>query len=396
MASFLEQVSAVTAMNLRNVPSRWGASLVVVVGIGGVVGVLVALLAMAEGFRATLASTGRADRAIVLRGGSKDELGSNVLRDQAQTIANAPGVKKAADGKPLALFELYMLTDLAKPDDPAPNNVVVRGTTPNVLDVRSEARIVEGRMFKPGLREVVAGRGAQGQFVNLDVGSKVEIRDGAWQVVGVFETGGDVHESELWVDVEVLAAASRRPTYSNLTLQLEDAASLDKFKDALTADPRLTTNVQREPEYYASRSSALNGFITILGYAVAVIMAIGAIFGALNTMYVAVSARAVEIATLRAIGFGSVPVVLSVLVESLLLALAGGIIGAAIAYAIFNGYSVATLNMQTFSQVAFAFRVTPELVQRGLTLALILGFFGGLFPAIRAARLPVAEALRAA
>ncbi len=396
MAGMLQQISAVTAMNLRNVPSRWGASLVVVVGIGGVVGVLVALLAMAEGFRATLASTGRDDRAIILRGGSKDELGSVMLRDQAVIVSNAPGVRKGADGKPLALFELYMLTDLAKQGDTTPNNVVVRGTSPDVFAVRTEGRIVDGRMFKAGLREVIAGRGAQGQFANLKVGSKVEIRDGFWDVVGVFETGGDVHESEIWVDADVLTAAARRQAFNNVTVQLDDAATFPAFRDALTSDPRLTVNVQKEPEYYASRSSQLNEFIKVLGYSVAVIMGIGAIFGALNTMYVAVSARAVEIATLRAIGFGSTPVVISVLAESLLLALIGGTIGAAVSYAIFNGYSVATLNMQTFSQVAFAFRVTPQLLQQGLMLALLLGFFGGLFPAVRAARLPVVEALRAA
>ena len=395
MASVIQQISAVTAMNLRSVPERWGASLVVVVGIGGVVGVLVALLSMAQGFSATLASTGRDDRAIVLRGGSKDELGSVVYREQAPIIADAPGVKKGADGKPLALLELYMLTDIAKQGDTTPNNVVVRGTSPNVFAVRSETRIVEGRMFQTGLREVVAGRGAQGQFANLKVGSQVEIRDGFWNVVGVFETGGDVHESELWVDADVLSAAARRQAYNTITVQLESAAAYQKFKDALTADPRLTVNVQKEPEYYASRAKTLNDFITILGYFVAVIMAVGAIFGALNTMYVAVSARSVEIATLRAIGFSGTPVVISVLAESLLLALTGGAIGAVVSYLIFNGYTVATLNMQTFSQVAFAFRVTPALVQEGLLLALLLGLVGGLFPAIRAARLPVVDALRA-
>ena len=395
MASFVEQISAVTAMNLRSVPQRLGASLVIVVGIGGVVVVLVGLLAMGEGFKATLASTGRPDRALVLRGGSTDELGSVVVRDQARVIADAPGVRKGADGKPLALFELYMLTDIAKQGDTTPNNVVVRGTSSNVLAVRTEAKIVEGRMFQPGLREVIVGRGAQRQFANLSIGSDVEVRDGPWKVVGVFETGGDVHESEIWTDADALTAASRRQAYNTVAVQLEDVQSFQKFKDALSTDPRLTVNVQREPEYYASRSKALNNLITFLGYTVAVIMAIGAIFGALNTMYAAVSTRAVEIATLRAIGFGGFPVVVSVLVESLLLALAGGVIGSAISYLIFNGYSVATLNMQTFSQVAFAFRVTPALLQEGLILALLLGFVGGLFPAVRAARLPVAEALRA-
>jgi putative ABC transport system permease protein len=397
MASTINQISAITAMNLRTIPARLGASLVIVVGIGGVVGVLVALLAMGEGFKATLASTGRADRAIVLRGGSTDELGSVVMRDQALIIADAPGVKKGADGKPMALFEQYMLTDVAKQGDTTPNNLVVRGTSADVLGVRSEVKIVEGRMFKPGVREVVVGRGAQRQFAGLSIGSSVEVRDGGWQVVGVFDSGGDVHESEIWVDEGALSTAGRRGgAFNTVAVQLESTQAFQKFKDALTSDPRLTVNVQREPEYYASRSEQLNDFITILGYSVAVIMAIGAVFGALNTMYVAVSTRAVEIATLRAIGFGGLPVVISVLAESMLLALAGGALGAGIAYVIFNGYSVATLNMQTFSQVAFAFRVTPELLQNGLILALLLGLVGGLFPAVRAARLPIVDALRAA
>ncbi|MGH8539915.1 MAG: ABC transporter permease [Stenotrophobium sp.] len=396
MASPIQQISAVTAMNIRSIPSRLGTSLVIVIGIAGVVGVMVALLSMAKGFEMTLATTGRPDRAIVMRGGSNDELSSVLMRDQAQVVMDAPGVAKGADGKPLAIGELYMITDVAKRGATSPNNVVVRGTTPRVLELRPEAKIVEGRMFTPGLREIVVGRTAEKQFAGLTIGSKVDIRDGPWTVVGVFDSKGDVHESELWVDVDALMAASRRLAYNTVTAQLTSAAAYKTFKDALTSDPRVTVQVQREPEYYASRAETLNQLITVLGYSVTIIMAIGALFGALNTMYAAVATRSVEIATLRAIGFGSVPVVISVILEALVLAAAGGALGGLVAYVFFNGYTVSALNMQTFSQVAFQFRVTPGLLWQGVIWACGIGLIGGLFPSVRAARLPIVDALRSA
>ncbi|HUP92572.1 MAG TPA: ABC transporter permease [Solimonas sp.] len=397
MASVIQQIGAVTRMNLATVPARLGTSLVIVVGIAGVVGVMVALLAMAAGFKQTLASTGRADRALVLRAGSLDELGSILGVEQARLVMEAPGIRRDQGGNPLAVGEKYVLTDVVKRGTGSPANVVVRGTLPEVTRIRPEFRIVEGRMFRTGLREVVVGRGAHDQFSGVNIGDGVDVRDGPWTVVGTFTTGGDVHESELWVDDSALRDAMRSAYFSTVVLQLEDAtpATLQKLKDHLTQDPRLAVSVQREPDYYASRSQALNGFITGLGYAVAVIMGIGALFGALNTMYAAVSSRTVEIATLRAIGFGGLPVVVSVLVESMILALVGGVVGAAIAYLVFNGYSVATMNFQTFSQVAFDFKVTPALLQQALVWSCLLGALGGLFPAIRAARLPIVDALRA-
>ncbi|MCC2657409.1 MAG: transporter permease [Panacagrimonas sp.] len=393
----LRQVLAVTLMNLRSIPSRLGTSLVIVVGIGGVVGVLVALLAMAEGFKQTLSSTGRADRALVLRAGSNDELASVFSLQNWAILRDLPGIKRDAEGKPLAIGERYILSDVKKRGANTGANVVVRGTTPDVLRVRPEARIVAGRMFEEGKREVVVGRGAQDQYQGLEIGRLVEVRDGAWPIVGVFETGGDVHESELWVDLASLNQALRSSFYATATVHLQDArpATLEAFKNAVRGDPRLNLGVQREPDYYASRSVALEKFITILGYSVAAIMAIGAVFGALNTMYAAVSVRTTEIATLRAIGFNAIPVVVSVLIEAVLLALLGSLLGAGIAYAVFNGYTVSTLNFQTFSQVAFAFRVTPDLLVRGVVWACVIGLIGGLFPAVRAARLPVAQALRA-
>lgn len=396
MANPLQQIVAVTALNIRSVPSRLGSSMVIVVGIAGVVGVMVALLSMARGFEATLASTGKPDRAIILRGGSNDELGSVLFRDKVTIISQTPGIKLGDDGQPLVVGEKYLLTSLPRIGSTEPNNVVVRGTEPRALQVRPEVKLIAGRMFNPGVYEIIVGRSAVGQFSNLHLGDKVAIRNGDWTVVGIFTSGGDVHESELWCDRETLMAAAKSPVMASVTAQLESVGAFPAFKDALTTDPRLTVKVQREPEYYASRSEALNTLINVLGYTVAVIMAIGAVFGALNTMYAAVSARTVEIGTLRAIGFGAAPLVISVMLEALLLALAGGAIGAGIAYVVFNGYTVSTLNFQTFSQVAFDFRVTPDLLVQGIVWASGIGLVGGLFPALRAARLPIVEALRAA
>jgi len=362
--------------------------------------VLVAMLAMATGFERTLASTGRHDRVIVLRVGSIDELGSSMGVEQARLISDVPGVKRGADGAPVALPEVYVLTNISKKGDAtkAPSNAVVRGTSPAVLAVRPEAKIVEGRMFEPGKREVVVGRAAREEYADLEIGQTVEVRDGAWTIVGVFDSGGDVHESELWVDASALHDAVRVQYYSSVTAQLDDARpeTFQAFKDRMTSDPRLRASPQREPEYYASRSEGLKAFITAIGYTVALIMAIGAVFGALNTMYSAVATRSVEIATLRAIGFGGGPVVASIMIEALLLSLVGAVIGAAVAYLVFNGFQVSGLNFQTFSQVAFQFAVTPELVVQGIVWSVVIGFFGGLFPAVRAARLPIVDALRAA
>ncbi|AXQ27909.1 ABC transporter permease [Solimonas sp. K1W22B-7] len=392
----IQQVWAVTLMNLRAIPQRLGASLVIVIGIAGVVGVLVALLSMARGFQATLNSTGRPDRVIVMRGGATDELSSVLFREQALIIQQAPGIRMGSDGRPLAVSEVYMLAGLPRKGQTEPANVVLRGTGPNVLQVRSEVKLVEGRMFRPGIYEVIVGRGARDQFAGMTLGGKLPLRDGDWTIVGFFDSGGDVHESELWADAETLMQAGKRGAPNSVTVQLESEQDFARFKDALTTDPRLNPGVQKEPEYYSSRSKALNGLINGLGYTVGVIMAIGALFGSLNTMYAAVSTRTVEIATLRALGFGGAPVLVSVMIEAMLLSLAGGLLGAAISYVVFNGYSVSTLNFQTFSQVAFAFRVTPDLLWQGVIWALLIGAVGGFFPALKAIRLPVVEALRSA
>jgi putative ABC transport system permease protein len=394
----LNQVVQITLINLRTVPQRIGTSVVVVIGIAGVAGVLVAVLAMAEGFRHTLASTGRPDRVIMLRAGSDAELSSGIPRDQATVLANLSGIARDAGRQPLASAELVVMVDLPRVGETSPNNVPFRGVQPTAFAIRSELRIAEGRPFARGVREVIVGRKAAQQFAGLGVGSRIAFRDSDWTVVGIFTSGGDVHESEIWADAEVALSAFRRPTFQSVTARLADGsdAGLAAFKEAIGRDRRLSISVFREPEYYARQARILSTLINVLGYTVATFMAIGAAFGALNCMYSAIASRQVEIATLRAIGFGGLPVVVSVMIEALLLALVGGAVGGALAYVYCDGASLSTLNFNTFSQVAFDFRVTPALLAQGLGWALAIGVAGGLLPALRAARLPVTIALRAA
>jgi len=393
--NWLTQIVEISLMNLRNIPQRLGPSLVIVIGIAGVVAVLVALFAMAEGFRQTLANTGSPDRAIVLRSGANDELSSFFDREQGLVVMQAPGVKRDAQGEPLASPERYLLTKLVNRKNNEPSNVPVRGVDPTAFTLRPQLKIVEGRMFTRGTREVIVGRSTSGQFANAGVGDRVPVRDGDWPVVGIFETGGDVHESEIWIDRGVIDGVLRGTFITTVAVQLDSQQAFDGFKAALANDPRVKIDVKRQDEYYAAQSEATGAFIRTLGTVVAVIMGIGAIFAALNTMYSAVAARTTEIGTLRAIGFGGMPVVTSVLLEGIVLALIGGIAGGSIAYVLFNGFTVSTLNFQTFSQVAFAFKVTPPLLVQGLVWAIIIGLVGGLFPAFRAARMPVTSALRA-
>jgi putative ABC transport system permease protein len=395
--SWLNQVVQITLVNLRSLPQRIGTSLVVVIGIAGVVGVLVSVLAMAEGFRHTLTSAGRPSRVIMLRAGSDSELSSGVARDQAILVAALPGIVRAAGGRPLASAELMVMVDLPRKGEDNPNNVPFRGVGPAAFEVRDEVRIVEGRAFKRGVREVIVGKQAAQQFAGLDVGSRIAFRDSDWTVVGLFASGGDVHESEIWADSEVAMSAFRRTGYQSVTATLSDPsdAGLAALKATIARDRRLAINTLREPEYYAKQAGILANLIQILGYTVAAFMALGAVFGALNCMYSAIASRQVEIATLRAIGFGGLPVVVSVMIEALLLAFLGGAVGAVLAYLYCDGASLSTLNFSTFSQVAFAFRVTPRLLIQGLLWALVIGVAGGLLPAIRAARLPVTMALRA-
>ena len=392
----LTQTLQITLVNVWTIPQRRGTSLVIVVGIAGVVGVLVSVLAMSDGFSHTLASTGRSNRAIMLRSGSDAEMSSDISREQATILATGANVARAAGGQPLASAELVLMIDLPRKGGTDPNNVPFRGVEPAAFEIRDELRIVEGRRFVPGLREVIVGVKAARQFSGLDVGSSFEFRDAHWTVVGTFSTGGDVHETEIWTDAAVAMSAFRRLSFQSVVVALADPseAAFSAMKLAVGADPRLSINELREPEYYAKQAKTLGTLINVLGYSVASFMAVGAVFGALNCMYSAVASRQVEIATLRAIGFSSVPVVLSVMIEALALSLLGGVIGAALAWVYCSGASLSTLNFNTFSQVAFDFRVSPGLVAQGLVWALAIGLLGGLLPAIRAARMPVIEALR--
>jgi len=390
-----KQLTAVISMSLQTLPQRTGASSVIVIGIAGVVAVLVSVLAMSAGFRHTLADSGRPDRVIILRGGSDAELSSNLTRTDVDTISNAPGLAKDAEGKALLSAELVTVVNIPKIDTGTDANVTLRGAGLKLAEVRPELKIVEGRMFRPAVRELIAGLGAAKQFSGLTVGSVLRLRNADWTVTGVFTSNADVHESELLADVDTVGSSVERNSYSSAVALLSSPAEFTRFKDALTSDPQLKVDVRRETDYYAAQSQGLTKAINNIGNTVAIIMAIGAMFGALNTMYSAVAARALEIATLRAIGFGALPVLLSVMIEALLLSLLGGIIGAALAWLFFNGHSVSTLG-GAFAQVVFQLTVTPALIVTGIVWACIIGLLGGFFPALRAARLPVAEALRAA
>ncbi len=390
----LRQAIAITSLSLRSVPERWGPSLVIIVGLAGVVAVFTALLAMAEGFQSTLKSTGRADIALVLRGGSSAELNSGLPREQATLIKQAPGISVGDDGQPLASAEMIVIAELLKTGEKTGSNITVRGVEPAAFALRPQLTIVAGRKFQPGLRELIVGGGVSRQFEGARIGETLRMRGSNWTVVGIFESG-DANESELWADVEVAQTTFNRRGFSSVRLQLDPASDLAAVKDALTADPRLNVDVESEQQYYSGQTEQFRRTIGMLAGVVTVIMALGATFAALNTMYAAVGTRAREIATLRAIGFGGTPVVISVLIESLLLALVGGTIGALLAYLLFNNMAVSTLGAN-FSQVVFQFEVTLELVRRGLLIALVIGMLGGLLPALRAARLPVTTALRAA
>lgn len=387
------QVREIVLMNLRSIPQRMGASLVIVIGIAGVVGVLVAMLSMSAGLARTLTATGADDRVVVIRGGSNAELSSFLERGAATLVKQDPAVARDGDGLPLASGELIVITEVPRRGQSTGANVSMRGVDPAGLAIRPELRIIEGRLFRPGLREAIVGVGAARQFQGLEVGGELRLRGSSWRIVGVFETG-DAHDSELWTDTETTQGAFGRSGVSSVVLRLNNVDAFAPLKQRLTSDPQLNVDVFREREYYSAQSAGLTRQIGFLTTIIAIIMGFGALFGALNTMYSAVSARTAEIGTLRALGFGRLPVIASVMAEALILSLAGGLIGAGIAYALFNGYSVSTLG-SGFTQVAFNFAVTPALVLQGLSWAIGIGFLGGLAPAVRAARLPVTTALRA-
>jgi putative ABC transport system permease protein len=390
------QAASVTSVGISTLKQRLGSSSVVVIGIAGVVGVLVALLAMGEGYSQTLRNTGSDDTAIVLRGGSASEVSSVLTRDNILVIEQAPGIARDKQGKPIASGEIVVAANLpvrgGAPDDEG--SVQVRGVGDQAWALRSNAKIIAGRAFQPGMRELVVGQGAQRQFVGLQPGHEVKLGTQTWNVVGVFASG-DAYDSEIWGDADVVADTYRRgSSRTSVFAKLTNAKAMDTFKAALAGDPRLQVDVDTTLNYFSKQSEGMSKVMRVMGITVGSIMAIGAIFGALNTMFAAVAARAREIATLRAIGFRGVPVVVAVMLETMLLALLGGLVGGLLAWLIFNGWTASTLAAGSTGQLAFTFKVTPELLWEGLKWALAIGFVGGLFPALRAARLPVTTALR--
>jgi len=389
----LRQAIAITGISIRSIPERWAPSLVIIVGLAGVVAVFTALLAMAAGFESTLKATGRTDAALVLRGGSDAELNSAYDRASTDLIKEEPGIATGADGKPLASAELMVIAELVRKDDISHGaNITLRGVEPAAFALRPQLKIVAGRNFTPGLRELIVGRGVLQQFQGAALGDTVRMRGSEWKVVGIFASG-DAHDSEMWADINVARSTFGRQGSSSVLVALDGPEGLTRLRSAVAGDPRLTLDVLREQDYFSGQTKQFRKTIGVLAGVVTLIMALGAVFAALNSMYAAVAARGKEIATLRALGFGGLPVVTSVMTEALLLALAGGVLGAVIAYTLFNNLSVSTLG-QNFTQVVFDFKVTPQLVARGLIIALVIGMIGGFMPALRAARLPVTASLR--
>jgi len=394
MGSWLTQILAVTLMNLRSIPQRLTSTIVALVGITGVVTVVIGVLSISEGFRSVLDLAGAEDVAIVLRGGATDEMGSGLSLEQTRIIADREQLARDAQGA-IASAELYVIVDIPMRSTGTAANVPLRGVGKYASALRQDFRITEGRMFTPGTFEVIVGRGAAAQFAGLEVGKSIKSGTTEWHVTGIFADRGSVAESEIWTDATVLQGAYNRGTsYQSVRARLTSAAAMQSFKDALTVDPRLNVRVFSERHYYEEQSQTLVALVRTLGLAIAILMGLGAVFAALNTMYSAVSARTREIATLRALGFGTFPVVASVLVEAMLIAVVGGVLGMVIAYVAFNGLRASTMNFANFSQITFAFTITPALLTQGLIYALTLGFFGGLLPSLRAARLPIVSGLR--
>ncbi|PYV36038.1 MAG: ABC transporter permease [Acidobacteria bacterium] len=380
--------------NFRSVKARWTSAIVAVLGIAGTVGVFVAMLSLARGFRATLVSSGSKDNALIVRAGATSEMTSGVSLDEVKVMQDAPGIARAADG-PLVSPEAVLMAPIPLRSTGTDANVQLRGVSPNVLEIRKQIKIVQGRMFKPGLAEIVVGKNANVSYSGLALGNTMGLGNNRFQVVGVFDAGGSAFDSEVWADAHLLRSAYNRPDtfFQSVTVHLTSPDALQQVKDALTSDPRLNVDVSREVDYYAKQSTRMTTLITVLGGMVAAVMAIGAVFGALNTMYSAVAERGREIATMRALGFGALAVVLSFLIEAVLISFVGGALGCAAVLPL-NGFTTGAMNWQTFSHLAFAFKITPDLLLGGIIFALGMGIAGGLLPAIHAAARPVAAALR--
>jgi putative ABC transport system permease protein len=392
--NWFSQIGSITKFGLLSIPQRRGTVAATVFGIAGVVAVLVGVLSIAAGFKQAMTVSGAPDAAVVLRSGADSEMVSGFGRSETRVIADSPGVAHTPQGS-LSSAELFVIINVPKRSTGTDANVPLRGVEASALQVRDQVKIVQGRMFEWGKNEVIVGSGAAQEFAGLELGSTLKVGRYDWPVVGIFSANGGVAESEIWTDAKVLQDAYHRgDSFQSVYVKLNSPGAFQEFKDSLTSNPQLSVKVVRQSEYYAEQSQTMTRLITTLGFLIAFLMAVGAVFGALNTMYSAVSTRTREIATLRALGFGRGAVVVSLMIESLLLALAGGAIGGGLAYFAFNNFHTSTMNFQSFSQVTFAFRVTPELLVRGIVWSALIGLIGGLFPAIRAARLPIAAGLR--
>jgi putative ABC transport system permease protein len=381
--------------NFRSVRARWTSAIVAVIGIAGTVGVFIAMLSLARGFKATLVSSGSEDNAIIMRAGATSEMTGGVTMDTVKIVQDGPGIARSSEG-PLVTPEVVLVAPIPLKSTGTDANVQVRGVSKNVLQIRNKIKIVQGRMFTAGLNEVVVGKNANISYTGLNLGNTISLGNVRWLIVGIFDAGGTSFDSEIWGDAHLIGPAYNRPDifFQSVTVHLASPGSLQQLKDALTTDPRLNVDVTREIDYYSKQSTRLTTLITRLGGVVAVVMAIGAVFGALNTMYSAVAERGREIATMRAVGFGGPSVVFSFVIEALLISFVGGLIGC-LAVLPLNGLTTGAMNLQTFSHLAFAFKITPELLIKGVIFALVMGVVGGVPPAIRAARRPVALALRA-
>jgi putative ABC transport system permease protein len=395
MRSLWLQVIAVTSINLGSIMQRRWLSLSTVIAIALVVIVLLTFLAMANGFQRTIAGSGADDIAMVLRAGSQAEINSTVSRDQVRLIEDGPGIARGSDGKPLISPELYLVVDGVKRTTKTKANLPLRGIGEQGAALRKGVSITAGRMFARGSNEIVVGKALLREFEGLDLRSQVSFGTTRWTVVGVFESGGSVFESEIWADLPVVQSLFNRNNYfQTVRARLTAPAALAELKAYSDNDPRLKLDVKSEAAYFAEQASQTSDLIQKLGWPLAIAMAFGALAGALNTMYSSVAARATEIATLRAIGFGGFPAFVGTLVESLSLAAIGGLIGALATYLIFDGVTASTLG-GNFTQVVFDFKLSPALIGEGVALALVVGLIGGLFPALRAARLPIVAGLYA-
>ena len=395
MANSLTQIGAVTGMNLRNIPQRWSSSMVAVLGIGGVTLVLVALLSIAAGFKVALEGSGSEDVAIIMRAGSTNELSGGFGVDTVTVVSDAPGIKHDAQNKPLLSPELYVLVDGRMRGKDASTNLPLRGVGQMAPQVRKSFKLVEGTMFHPGTNEIIVGDGVVKQYEGLDVGKTVRWGNANWNVVGRFTDGGGIAESEAWADTPIVQQAWRRGnSFQSIRVKLKNTESLKTLKDALSKDPRVRVGVQSERAFYADQQKLMSTIINTVGWALAIMMGVAALFAALNTLYNAVATRVREIATLRAMGFNGWAVMISVLVEAMILGAVGGLIGGLLAFLTFNGMHSSTMNWASFSQMTFAFTVTPQLMITGIVYGLILTFIAGILPGIRAARLPITAGLR--